>query len=135
MKEQLLTIMENSKNYTVAVASVMPDSNYVFKPVGTVWAFGELLHHIAYGIHWWEDNYIKGAKTEWTPPVAKRHKKDILAYLDEAYTELGKTISTIKLSEDAVKGFHATMDHITHHRGQAVLYLRCNGLTPPEYVY
>jgi uncharacterized damage-inducible protein DinB len=135
MKEQLLAILENSKNYTVEVASVMPDSSYAFKPVETAWAFGDLLHHIAYGIHWWGDNYVRETKTEWAPPPVNQHKKDILAYLDEAYTELEKTIGTMKLSEDVVKGFHATLDHITHHRGQAVLYLRCNGLTPPEYVY
>lgn len=135
MKDQLLAILENSKNYTMEVASVMPDSGYAFRPVDTVWAFGELLHHIAYGIQWWGDNYVRRSKIEWAPPPVKQHKKDILAYLDQAYLELGKTIGTGKLSEESVKGFHATLDHITHHRGQAVLYLRCKGLTPPEYVY
>jgi uncharacterized damage-inducible protein DinB len=25
--------------------------------------------------------------------------------------------------------------HIAHHRGQAIVYLRLNGVTPPEYKY
>jgi len=25
-------------------------------------------------------------------------------------------------------------DHITHHRGQMLVYMRLNGLTPPKYV-
>lgn len=29
----------------------------------------------------------------------------------------------------------ATLDHITHHRGQAIIYLRCNNIAPPEYVF
>jgi uncharacterized damage-inducible protein DinB len=39
------------------------------------------------------------------------------------------------VSDSVVKGFQATIDHITHHRGQAVLHLRGQGITPPEYVY
>jgi uncharacterized damage-inducible protein DinB len=44
-------------------------------------------------------------------------------------------VNTQKLTDKAVQGFHATIDHITHHRGQAVIYLRSNGITPPEYTY
>jgi hypothetical protein len=39
------------------------------------------------------------------------------------------------LDEKSVYGAYATLDHITHHRGQAVLYLRTHGIEPPEYVY
>jgi uncharacterized damage-inducible protein DinB len=28
---------------------------------------------------------------------------------------------------------HLILDHATHHRGQAVVYLRLNGIKPPEY--
>jgi uncharacterized damage-inducible protein DinB len=93
------------------------------------------LNHIAYGIYWWEDNFIKGHKTEWNPPVAKTGKQAVLAYLDKAYGSLEKTIQSITVSDDTVAGFHATLDHITHHRGQATVYLRCKGITPPEYEY
>lgn len=30
--------------------------------------------------------------------------------------------------------FSLLADHITHHRGQMLVYLRINGLTPPRYV-
>jgi uncharacterized damage-inducible protein DinB len=39
------------------------------------------------------------------------------------------------MNEDRIKGFFATMDHITHHRGQIIVYLRGNGITPPEYTW
>jgi hypothetical protein len=48
--------------------------------------------------------------------------------------ELAKTIGG-NLNEEAIRGFYATLDHVTHHRAQAVTYLRCNGITPPDYVY
>lgn len=135
MNEQLLSTLETSKNYTLAVAQAMPGGKYKFKPVETVWSFGELLEHIAYGIRWWEANFVRSGKTDWAPPAAATDKETIIQNLTRAYDELEKTIGEGSLSKDAVKGFHATLDHITHHRGQAVIYLRCNGVEPPEYTY
>jgi len=135
MKEQLLSTVETSRNYTLQVANAMPADAYHFKPSGAGWNFGELLHHIAYGIQWWQDNYIKGSKTDWNPPAVKNDKQAIIADLSKAYDSLNSTLKKQSLTDDAVNGVHATIDHITHHRGQAVLYLRTNGINPPEYVY
>jgi uncharacterized damage-inducible protein DinB len=135
MNTPLLATLEHSRQYTLSVAGLMPEASYGFKPTDQVWSFGELLHHIAYGIQWWEENYVKGKKTEWAPPGMPGNKKEIVASLDSAYSSLEKTLSNGKLSDKAVSGFHATLDHITHHRGQAVTYLRCKGITPPEYMY
>jgi uncharacterized damage-inducible protein DinB len=135
MNEQLLATVENSRNYTLQVAEAMPDNAYTFKPSGAGWNFGELLHHIAYGIQWWEDNYIKGNKTDWNPPAAITNKQQVVNYLNKAYDSLKDTVKKQSLTEEAVKGVHATLDHITHHRGQTVIYLRTKGITPPEYTY
>lgn len=75
MKETLLSTLENSRNYTLAVAEAMPESSYNFKPAGGGWNFRELMHHIAYGIQWWEENYIKGNEITWDQPPAKTAKK------------------------------------------------------------
>lgn len=135
MKQQILSTLANSQSYTMAVADAMPDSNYNFKPVGGGWNFRELMHHIAYGIDWWMDNHIKGNKVEWDQPDTPANKKEITKNLEKSFGSLIATIEKQKLSDEAVQGFHATMDHITHHRGQAVVYLRCNGINPPEYTY
>lgn len=135
MKEQLLATLENSRNYTLQVAEAMPDQSYHFRPVETVWNFKELMHHIAYGIQWWEENQIKGNQVPWNPTEVKANKKQAMAYLNQAFDSLRNTVDRQKLTDEAVKGFHATLDHVTHHRGQAVTYLRCSGITPPEYVY
>lgn len=135
MNTPLLATLENSRKYTLSVAGLMPDVAYVFKPADEVFTFGELLHHIAYGIQWWEANYVKGKQTEWAPPAVQNNKKDIITYLEKAYGSLTQTLSNGKLSDKAVSGVHASLDHITHHRGQAVTYLRCQGITPPEYTY
>lgn len=134
MNNKLSATLANSKQYSLAVAGAMPENGYSFKPVEEVFSFGELLNHIAYGIEWWEANYVRGSKTEWAPPAAGTTKKEVNAYLEKAYDGLAKTISGT-LSGEAISGFYATLDHITHHRGQATVYLRCKGITPPEYMY
>jgi len=128
-------ILANSKKYTLDVAEAMPADGYDFKPAGTAWSFRELLHHIAYGIHWWEQNYVKAIEIAWDPPPTKNNKSEIIFYLQQVYSSFTNSISTLTTSNDLVKGFHATIDHITHHRGQATLYLRCRGINPPEYLY
>lgn len=135
MKEQLLSTLETSKNYSLAVASAMPAAQFGFKPVAEVWTFAELMSHIAYGIHWWEENYIRGVESEWNPPAAVSGKSEAVDRLNEAYEMLGQCINSLKPNTTELNGLHATLDHITHHRGQATTYLRCCGITPPDYAY
>ncbi len=135
MKEQLMTNVQNSRQYTLSVAAAMPDRSWDFKPAEAVWNFRELMHHIAYGIQWWEANYVKGKKMAWEPVPVKDNKKQVMDYLEQAYDGLQKTIEGRQLDEGAVNGVYATLDHITHHRGQAVLHLRMNGIEPPEYTW
>jgi uncharacterized damage-inducible protein DinB len=135
MKQQLLTTLENSKNYTLAVLEAMPEKFYASKPAETEMNFLELMHHIAYGIKWYWDN-AAGNKPEWNPPPVKKGKEEVVKYLEQAYDALKKTIEKEeKLTNDTIKGFYATIDHITHHRGQAVVYLRYKSIEPPEYTY
>jgi len=135
MKAQLLKTLNNSRAYTLAVAAAMPDKGYDSKPVQELWSFGELLNHIGYGIAWWESNFIRQKEMAWEPPVLSAAKAEVTEYLEAAYGLLEKTVNGTDLTDEAVQGFHATIDHITHHRGQATIYLRHNGITPPEYVY
>jgi hypothetical protein len=135
MKELFLATLDKSKVYTIAVAAAMPEKGYSFSPVETVWNFGDLQQHIAYGISWWSKNYIQLTETAWAPPPSKKSKKDILSDLDDAYAYCKQCIKEVSLNEDTINGFHATIDHITHHRGQAVLNLRLQGITPPDYIY
>ncbi len=135
MKEQLLTTLENSRAYTLAVAEAMPEKFYDSKPAETVWSFKELLHHVAYGIEWWNDNNVKKVKTDWNPPPTKKDKAQVIEYLNRAYNTLKTTVENLNLNDTLILGFSSTIDHITHHRGQAVTYLRCKGIAAPEYTF
>lgn len=135
MKDQMLATLENAKEYTLAVAAAMPDEHYAFKVADEVFTFNELLHHIGYGIYWWEENYIRQKETEWTPPAVTTGKKATVRYLTDAFRSLKKSVEALPENDKAIHGFYATIDHITHHRGQATTYLRYKGITPPAYVF
>ena len=135
MKEHLLSLLENSRGYTLAVADAMPVKLDEFKPSNESWTFKEQLNHIAYGIEWWNENYVKGIKTAWEPPADKKNRKDAVADINRSYDALKETVNKSKMNDDVIKGFYATLDHITHHRGQLIAYLRSNNITPPEYTY
>jgi len=135
MKEQMLSLINNSKNYTLKVAEAMPENSYEFKPAKDVMSFNEQLNHLAYGITWYEDNYLKGDKTQWEPPKPKEKKKDLIKLLDEAFQSISGTVKNLTINDDHIKGFYAALDHITHHRGQAIVYLRSKGIVPPDYEY
>ncbi|WP_276371177.1 DinB family protein [Chryseolinea sp. H1M3-3] len=117
------------------MAEAMPETRYDFKPSPDVWNFKELMNHIVYGISWWENNYLKKIETPWNPPPILGKRQEILDAMHKAYDALAQTIAKGKSNDGVLKGFHATLDHVTHHRGQAIVYLRCNGITPPEYTF
>jgi len=135
MKEQLLKLVETSKKYTLDVAQAMPSEKYDTGPVEGVWNFRELLHHVAYGIKWWESNYVRGVELDWKPTATSKDKKEVISYLESSFNSLEYAIKDLAMDEGGVKGVYATLDHVTHHRGQAVLHLRGQGVEPPEYVY
>lgn len=135
MKENLLQLLENSRTYTLRIADAMPENKYESKPAEGVWNFRELLSHLAYGITWWESNSIKGVKMDWNPPEPAKTAKAAKQAVDRAYDSLKETVTKAKADDQLFSGFHATLDHITHHRGQATIYLRSQGITPPDYMY
>jgi uncharacterized damage-inducible protein DinB len=135
MKEQLLKTLETSRAYTLRVAESMPEDSYAYKPVGASWTYHKLIHHIAYGIEWWTSNCVLGKELAWNPGTIPSSKKDITTLLNNAYDNLRTAIDESSPTAQEIQGFHSAVDHITHHRGQAVLYLRCKGIDPPEYSY
>lgn len=113
----------------------MPSDVYNTKLTDTNWNFGELLDHIAYGIYWWTDNYILGYETDWNPADPASDKLAIMNKLREAFDQFEQRIGEISIDTQSLHGAYATLDHITHHRGQCVLFLRHQNIEPPEYIY
>lgn len=139
--------LRNAREYTLQMAELMPDDKYSFKPTEIQMSFGGQLLHIASNIGWLSSSYLGGAEN----PVNKADaaltdKKNIIVVLNKTYDFALNVLQHFDPNQlaDTVKFFAGPMnklqiinllsDHQAHHQGQIIVYLRLNGIKPPEYV-
>jgi len=142
-----ITKLQNSKEYTLKVANLLPEEKYGFKPVPDEMSFGEQLLHIAANLNWLTSSYITSSKspvTKATTPVQK--KDEVIEVLNKIYehaigalksfeaSHLADTVSFFAGPKTKLQIINLISDHQTHHRAQMIVYLRLNGVKPPEYV-
>lgn len=136
---------KTSKEFTLAVANQMPEADYGFKPNPAQMSFGEQMVHIAGGNLFFFSK-ISGKKPDLPNKPADMKKETILKYLADSFDFAGKAMDaltveqlheTVDLGEDGkMTGVEAVMfgfDHVTHHRGQTVVYLRVKNIKPVDY--
>jgi len=147
MAPTLKSVWIKAKEYTMEFAQAMSDDQYGFKPTKEVFSFADQLLHIA-GSNYWFFSALKGEK----PPVPEeelksegKSKDDVLKILKESFA-LGDGyvdgLTDEVANEELAVGKNKiikwklvlfAVDHLSHHRGQMVVYLRLNGIKPPEY--
>ena len=140
----------NAKTYTLALAGYMPAEKYGFRPVDGEMSFGEQLVHLSSNMVWLSSDYLSGAK----PPhdrkeiegYAGKSKEEVLKVVEESLNYAASTLKNFNPNQlnESVKFFAGPMtkrqiimlmnDHLTHHRAQAIVYLRLNEVLPPKYV-
>ncbi len=139
--------LENAKSYTLKVSTLMPAEKYEFKPSTDEMSFGEQLLHLSSNMAWLSAAYLGGAKNPISnEDKAQTSKKEILVIVEKTYNYALETLHHFKKENllDTVKFFAGPMnklqiltllnDHQTHHRAQILVYLRLNGLKPPDYI-
>lgn len=127
---------------SVGVAEAMPAEKYGFRPHPESMTFGELMNHIA------STNYqfCAGLKDSEAPDIKAPIAKDrITKVLADSFQYCSEVVNS--LSESQLSAVHNSPDgrlpgrdvllamyiHVAHHRGQAEIYLRDNGIKPPGY--
>lgn len=135
----------NAANYTREVAESMPDSLYSYKPVAEQMSFAEQIRHLADNILWLSNAYLGQETSREESTTVPGDKTALLALLDKALSQGQKAIRNIQTEalEEKVTFFAGNMskrqiiilmnDHLTHHRAQAIVYLRLQGIAPPRY--
>lgn len=143
VKTVFLEKWENSKNYLVEMAEAMPEEHYSFKPTERQKTFMEQLAHIKGNIDWLTNSYFNGAKID---ASTAKTKQEIIQELKNSFDNCYKTIKDSDPStyNNVVKFFagdktklqllNLLQDHVTHHRGQLIVYLNLKGITPPRFV-
>jgi len=135
----------NSRDYTIEMAELMPEEKYDFQPTQEVRTFKEQLLHIMSNMVWLGGSYLGGGNFEKDLKSTDYSKDEIIQLLQEAFEFSRKAAANLKPDqlEEAVKFFAGPMtkrqiltlmsDHVTHHRGQIIVYLRLNGIKPPRF--
>jgi uncharacterized damage-inducible protein DinB len=128
---------------SVAVAQAMPPEQYASRPDPGSMSFGELMSHIA------STNYAfcAGLKDSTTPSMpSPTDKEGIVKFLSSSFEYCSEIVP--HLTEEQLTKVHNSPDgrlpgrevmlamyvHVAHHRGQAEVYLRDKGITPPSYI-
>ncbi len=142
-----------SKQLTLEVAKAMPAEFYTFKPTSEEMTFGEQMLHIA-GSNVYRFHEITGAKEPFdlnTAPKAAADKETVVKMLGQSFDYVIALLPQITPQQLQrtwhIASFQGRPDinardmimnmfvHIAHHRGQAEVYLRLKGITPPTYTF
>jgi uncharacterized damage-inducible protein DinB len=136
---------KNAAEYTLEFAHVMPEDFYAYTPTKVEMTYREQLKHIAGNVLWLCSSFLEGKPTAIDPSAAINSKKEIINMLEKTFAYANETIGglTEKDLDETVDFFAGKMtrrrimflltDHVTHHRGQLVVYLRLKNIEPPSY--
>jgi len=127
---------------SIAVAQAMPAEQYGFRPHPESMNFGQLMSHIAATNY----QFCAGLKDAEPPTMPSPTAKDaVVKFLSNSFEYCSVVIP--KLTDGQLSQPHNSPDgrlsgreillamyiHVAHHRGQAEIYLRDNGIRPPSY--
>ena len=145
IKAVVVKHLTTSRDFTLKVAEQMPEADYGFKLTPPQMSFAEQMAHLAE-----EQAGLLAPFTNQPPQSAKpasMNKKDVIAFVRQKFDQSIATVSkltpaqiakTYSSGEGSMTGLELLMfvlDHTTHHRASAEMYLRAKGITPAEYQF
>jgi len=144
-KAVALKHLKTSRDFTLKVAEQMPEADYGFKLTPPQMSFAEQIAHLAVeqaGIL----APLSGGNSNSGKPASMK-KQDVIAYVRQAFdssiakvskltpAQLSKSYNTEGGSMTGLELVMYMLDHTTHHRASAEMYLRAKGITPAEYQF
>ena len=145
VKAIVLKHLKTSRDFTLKVADQMPADSYNFKLTPPQMSFAEQMAYLAGSLTVFVSPF-SGQKPSPSKP-ASMNKKDVIAFVTKSYDDAIAQVSkltpeqiskTYKSEEGTLTGLEnlmAMLDHCTHHRASAEMYLRAKGITPTEYQF
>ncbi len=148
LQKQLIKDWQRAKNYTKAYLDKMPSEKYGYRPVDSIRSFAEQMLHLA------QVNVILVSNGTGQAPIftgrqleksnSAQTKDSVVYFVLASYDFCIQAIQKMEISkmDEPVKWGHFTetrrawimkgFEHQTHHRGQCTIYIRLNGITPPN---
>jgi uncharacterized damage-inducible protein DinB len=137
--------LKTSRDFTLKVAEAMPEADYSFKLTPPQMSFAEQLVHLSQGMDYFLGAFA-GEKPN-PPKPAGMSKAAVIAFVKARFDSGIERVEKLtpeqihkeyKSEEGTMRGFElllGLLDHTTHHRASAEMYLRAKGITPPEYEF
>lgn len=137
---------ENSKKYLLDIAKAMPEDKYDFKPTEREMSFGSQLIHIKGNMDWLSTSYFTDEEFNKKKDENVYSKEEIITMLETSFNNVSEIIKNTEpesLNEKVeffagpktrLQILNLLQDHVTHHRGQLIVYLNLNEIVPPKYV-
>jgi uncharacterized damage-inducible protein DinB len=137
--------LTTSRDFTLKVAEAMPAADYGYKLTPPQMSFAEQMTHLSQGLVYFLSQF-SGEKPNPGKPKSES-KEDVVAFVRQSFDnaiatvqkltpeQLEKTYKSEAGTSTGTELLLGMLDHTTHHRASAEMYLRSKGITPPEYQY
>ena len=150
IKAQMVKDWERSKAYTIDYLNTMPENKYSYKAVDSLRSFAMQMLHLAAGNVFIMMNATGQPPLPWlsfdleTRTTAQK-KDSVMYYVTTSYDycinavknfdankwgEKTKMFNTYEETRFAL--MNKTFEHQGHHRGQTTIYIRLQGIRPPQ---
>jgi uncharacterized damage-inducible protein DinB len=143
VKAVILKHLQTSRDFTLKVADQMPAATYDFKLTPPQMSFAEQMVHLARSFDEFLSPLTGEAASAGKP--ASMSKKDVMAFVGKSFddaiakvskltpAQIAKTYNSGEGPGSGLDMLLELLDHTTHHRASAEMYLRAKGITPAEY--
>lgn len=146
VKKAFLEKWDHSADYLLAIASSIPEDSLGYSPTERQMTIEEQLLHIRSNMLWLGNTYFNPESREMPDArLIPESREELLAALKEGFTAVNTLIENLNeetLSEEVeffagpknrLQILNLMQDHVTHHRGQLIVYLNLLGIEPPRY--
>jgi uncharacterized damage-inducible protein DinB len=150
IKAQMVKEWERSKAYTIDYLNTMPANKYSFKAVDSIRSFAQQMLHLAQG-----NLFLMSMASDIKPPSfgsdreqssTAQTKDSVMYYVTTSYDYCINAVKNADLSKWGEKKklpfgnyeetrfalMNKTLEHQAHHRGQTTIYIRLQGIRPPQ---
>lgn len=151
--QALLTEFEHEVHNTRKLLQAIPAKDLSYKPAPNSWTMGQLAQHIATIYHWYAGTLAQDVYDMATDKLERGSAEDIAATLDLFEKNVAKARAALQASTEESLDREWTMkvgdrtilgpmtravvargflfNHIYHHRGEMIVYLRATGNKVP----
>ncbi|SDS46116.1 DinB family protein [Christiangramia echinicola] len=146
-QEEYPKVWKRAANYSIAVAEAMPEDLYDLKVHPEAMSFKEQQLHMVTNISFLTRLISDEKRTFYDREnINDLSKKEVLGILETSFSYVAALIESMEAEEVSQKIefnnesiskkniFYLLRDHMTHHRGQSVIYLRIKNIDIPEYI-